>query len=148
MDLHQNGWRGGFGVLLGVRSHPDMPSGFVAQGFLFRVDRKIGGGRMSLRRAQLVFIPDSNGEYRVQYPEKYDSIISKPLQPSESFELEITSGSLNRIRWNGLDVAALRNPEINSQFEPSDHLGTIGIYLEESDATVSSLEIMRLSNGE
>jgi serine/threonine protein kinase len=145
MDLHQNRWHGGVGIILGLRNHPDITGGFQAQGILFHnAALRDNPRRMALRRTKLVFTPRVDGTFRVQRRNTDDSLIQPPAGGPETIEIEVMPTGLSRLRWAGTDVSDLCTPEIDNRFDPQDYRGGFGIYVSSSELNVSGVQFMRL----
>jgi serine/threonine protein kinase len=145
MDLHQNQWRGDVGLILGLRPNTEAAGGYRAQCLLFRtMDAPRQPRRLTLRRTQMIFTPNPDGEFRVQRLKTFDSIVNLPTGLSETIELEVLPAGLSHIRWIGADVTGLCTPEANQAFTPEDYSGDFGVFLLEADCTVSSVQLMPL----
>lgn len=145
MDLHQNQWPGEVSIVIGLRQHPDVLNGFVAQAFLFNrsSDRP---AEFFLTRTRIILTPKSDGDFKVQRLDKQTREIAVPIGLPETVELEIQKQGLTRLRWGGVDNPGLYTQEINDLFEQQDYLGEFGVCLFEADLSVSSIEFMRISD--
>ncbi|WP_010583238.1 serine/threonine protein kinase [Schlesneria paludicola] len=146
MDLHQNRWRGDMGLVLGLRNHPEVPGGFVGQGLLLLTVEFPGHGQqLTLRRAKLEFLPTGDDGFKLKRTVTHDARVAMPAGIMETIDLVIRPSSLASIRWNGTEVPSLCTADINSQYESQDYQGDFGVFLNESDLTVSSVQLMPLS---
>ena len=146
LDLYQNRWPGDVGVILGLRPHPDITGGFVAQGFLLhKLDQSEGGADLYMTRTRLVLTPMPDAEFRLTRLARRSAKLTVPAGLPETVELEVLQQGLTHLRWGGVNVPELCDPEINKTYEPADYSGDAGIFMVESDVTVSMVQFMPLS---
>jgi hypothetical protein len=122
-----------------------LAGGYIAHGLIFEAPL-IPGVRQQMRmsRAQLVFTPLSDGDFRMQTVNEHAFPIELPNSPTQSFEVEVLRGALARIRWGETEVTSLCTDDVNQSFSPDDYVGSIGIVVSESDVSVSGVQVMPL----
>lgn len=142
LDLHQNRWPGGFGILLGIRSAPEDGS-IEAQGIYFQKNRFADNADNALLilRSRFKIVSVDKDVHHMMTTDDRAVETSTPGGLRRLLELEVKNGRLHELRWGGQRIQDLVSTETNNLYSEEDFRGDFGMYVIQSEVSVASPRI-------